>query len=416
MTHFHRAKMYKSRFRIWGWRKNIRFDPDIDPDKVQDIINSKHPEAAGDLRAQVLLDNGQLVDIGRLHRHLRRKRRYKEMPLTTRINQPDIFYNSEAIFYSARSHTLGHYQGKIKGVTDALDLFAREKLITGRWLKFTDEIKDLMQQQNLGEAIVQMRRAPDEVAAMVQTEPTALLVNLFVYILKLCNCAAITPAEIKQFRLVVKSLLHYAASLLFSGSSGRQTPHPLQIIIKGLATAPDSVLSEIASRAWLVICQSWAELVVLDSSSAVSKGSVNQWLETGDPGEEDGMWFSRIIEGIIDRTMAKYEAECGKRDIRCIEALQSKAELIIYTNMARQLDCYLDSRLEELYLEILNRGAQGARRADALKFLVKSHRGRGEWDLAESYARLCLAPMDTNSGNQSPVVLEEDMPENLLRK
>lgn len=411
MTQLHRAKMYKTRFRIWGWRKNIRLDPDIDAGKVQEVINSRRPEETGDLRTRnFLLANGQLVDIGRLQRHLRRKRRNKEMPLTIRVNQPDIFYNSEAIFYSVRSHTLGRYQGKIQGVTDALDLFAREELITGRWLRFTDEIKDLMQQQNLGEAIVQMRRAPDEVATMVKTEPTALFVNLFMYILKLCNCPAITDAESRQFRLVVKSLLHYAASLLFSGSPGRQTSHPLQIIIKGLATAPDSDLSEIAARAWQVTCQSWAELVLLDSSSAVSKGSMIQWLEIGDQGEKDGMWFARIIEGIIDRTMAKYEAAYGKRDIRCIKALQSKAELIVYTNMARRLDCHLDSRLEELYLQILCRGAQGARRADALKFLAESHRARGEWDTAEAYARLCPAPMDSNWEKPSSVVLDEEMP------
>ncbi|KAK2613171.1 hypothetical protein N8I77_000098 [Diaporthe amygdali] len=402
------AKMYKSRFRIWGWRKNIRFDSDIDTGRVQEFINSRRPEDAGDLQAEkVLLANGQLVDIGRLHRHLRRKRRYKDMQLAIRINQPDIFYNSEAIFYSVRSHTLGRYQGKIKGVTDALDLFAREEPITGRWLRFTDEIKDLMQQQNLGEAIVQMRRAPEEVAAMVRTEPTALFVNLFMYILKLCDYPAITHAESRQVRLVVKSLFHYTASLLFSGSPGLQTSHPLQVIIKGLATAPDSDLSEIASRAWMVTCQSWAELVFLDSSSAVSKGSVIQWLEIGDQGVKDGMWFSRIIEGIIDGTMASCEAAYDKRDIRCIEALQSKAELIIYTNMAKRLDYHLDPRLEELYLQILNRGAQGARMADALKFLAESHRARGEWDMAETYARLCPAQMDSNGEKPSSVVLEE---------
>jgi hypothetical protein len=317
------------------------------------------------------------------------------MTPTTRINQPDIFYNSEVIFYSARSHTLSQYQGRIKGVTDALDLFAKEELITGRWLRFTDQIKDLMQQQNLGEAIVQMRRTPDEVAAMIQTEPTALSVNLFMYILKLCNYPATTHAESRQVRLVVKSILHYAASLLFSGSPGLQTSHPLQIIIKGLATAPESDLSEITSRAWLVTCQSWAELACLDPSSAVSQGSMIQWLETGDQGEKDGMWFSRIIEGIVDGTVAKYEAAYGKRDVRCIEALQSKADLIIYTNMAKRLDCHLDPRLEELYQQILIRGAQGAPRADALKFLAESHRARGGWDMAEAYARWRLAPMNS---------------------
>lgn len=418
MTQLHRAKMYKSKFRIWGWRKNIRFDPDKDTGRVQDVFDSRRSETAGGPWAQeVLLANGQLVDIGRLYRYLRRKRRDKEMPLTIRINQPDIFYNSQAIFHSARSHTLGRYQGKIKSVTDALDLFAREEPITGRWLRFTDEIKDLMQQQNLDEAIIHMRRAPDEVAAMIQTEPTALFVNLFMYIVKLCDCAAITHAESRQVRLVVKSLLHYTASLLFSASPAFQTSRPLQIIIKGLATAPDSDLREIASRAWQVTCQSWAELVFLDNSSAVSKGSVMQSLEEiGDEGEKDGMWFTRIIEGMIDGTVANYEATYGRRDIRCIEALQSKADLIIYTNTVKRLDCHLDPRLEELYLQILTRGAQGARRADALKFLAESHRARGEPGMAEEHARLCLTLMDSNSGKPSSVVLDKETPNTLPYK
>lgn len=417
MTQLHRPKMYKHRFRMWGWRKNIKLDPDTDTGRVQGVILGRRSEDAADLRAQqVLLANGQLVDIGRLHRHLRRKRRNKETPLTIRINQPDMFYNSEAVFYSARSYTLGRYQEKIKGVTDALDLFAREELITGRWLRFTGRIKDLMQQQNLAEAIVQMRRAPDEVAAMVRTEPTALFVNLFMYILKLCNYPAVSHDEEKQTRVVAKSLLHYAASLLFSGSESVHTSHPLQIIIKGLAIAPDADLSEIASRAWLVTCQSWAELVFLDSSSAVSEGSMIQWLELGDQGDRDGMWFSRIIEGIIDRTIAKYEAAYGKYDIRCIETLQSKAELMIYTNKAKQLDCHLDPRLEELYLEILARGAQGARRTDALKFLAESHQARGERDMAEAYVRLCLMPTDSNGEKPSSVLHNEEMPSTLPSK
>lgn len=387
--------MYKKRFRIWGWRKNIRLDPDIDTGRVQDIINSRRREHAGDPQAEkILLPNGQLVDIGRLHRHLRRRRRYEEMPLTTRINQPDIFYNSAAIFYSARSHTLRQYQGRVKGVTDSVNIFAREELTTARWIRFADELKDLMQQQNLDEAIVQLRRAPDEVAAMVQTKPTALFVNLFMFILKVCDHPAITHTESRQIRLVVKSLLRYAASLLFSSSPGLQTPHPLQIIVKGLATAPESDLCEIAFRAWLVTCQSWAELASLDASPAVCSGTVIQWLETGNEGERDGMWFSKLLEGIVDRTLAKYEAADAKRDIRFIEALHRKAELLIYTNMAKQLDCHLDPRLEGLYLEILDQGAQGARRADALEFLAESYRARGEQDTAEVYAQLCLAHID----------------------
>lgn len=389
------AKMYKTRLRAWGWRKYIRLGPGTDTGIVQDVISIRHPEDDGGPPAQkVLLANGQLVDLGRLQQHLRRKRRQRENPLGIRIAQPDAFHLSEAIFYSARSHTVSRYQGRLHGVKDALDIFAGDEPAIGRWLRFTDEIQDLMKKQNLAGAIVKMRRAPDEVAAMIESEPTVLLSNLFMYILKVGNYAAVNHTESRHVKLVVKSLLQYTASLLASGSSGTQTSRPLQTIVNGLATAPESDLGEIASRSWLVILQSCAEVSGLDPSAAVSEGSLVKWLQTGDQGEKDGLWFLEIIQGIIDGTVAKLEAVFGKNDFRCLEGLQRKADLIMYANIARRRPFQLDPRLEEMYLQILERGAQGEQRADALRFLAEIHRARGELGIGEDYSRLRLAPVD----------------------
>lgn len=399
MTQLHRTKTYKHRFRVWGWRKNIKLDPGRETGVVQDLIK------AGDARAQeVILANGQLVDIGRLHQHLRRKRLYKETPVTIRINQPDDYYNSEEIFYSIRLHTLGRYQGKLNRVTDPLDLIGSDELRPSRWHKFTDETKELMQRQNLDELIVHMRRAPDEVANLVQVEPTVLYVMLLMYIIKLCDQDTLAHAQPRQFRLVVKSLFNYAASLLLSRREGMHTSHPLYKIVKGLATAPDGDLSEIASRGYQVTLHAWVEIVLLDSPSVVSKG---------DQGEKDEGWFHGFIEAMVNKTIAEREAKYGKRHIRCIEALQSKTELLIYTNTANRIDSHLDPRLQELYLQILVRGAQGSSRADALKFLAASHRARGELDAAEDYERLLHAPMDSEWEEPSHVLLEEEMPGDL---
>lgn len=395
MTQLHRPKVYKTRFRTWGWRKYIRLDPATDTRRVQDVIKSRLPgDAGGPQTKTVRLANGQLVDVHRLQQHIIRKQRYREAPLSIRINQPDVFQHTEAIFYSARSHTLSQYAGRLNDVGDALELFAAEEPIIGRWFRFTDEIQELMKQHNLGGAIVQMRRAPDEVAAMIKTEPTVFLSNLFMYILKVGNYTAIHPTEARHVKLVVKSLLQYAVSLLISGSSGVQFTRQVQTIVRGLATASESDLGEIASRSWLVILQSCAQIAGLDPSAAVAEGSLVKWLQTGDQGEKDGLWFLEIIQGIIDGTVARLEAAFGKRDPRCIEGLERKAGLIIYANMARRRNSHLDPRLEELYLQILERGAKGAQRAGALNFLAESYRARGELGVGEDYARLSVAPTD----------------------
>lgn len=395
MTQLHRHKVYKNRFRAWGWRKYIRLDPGTDTRKVQDVIKSRLPEDAGGQQTQTIrLANGQLVDVKRLQQHIIRKRRHREAPLSIRINQPDVFHHTEAIFFSARSHTLSQYTGRLNGVGDALEIFAAEEPVIGRWFRFTDEIQELMKQQNLSGAIVQMRRAPDEVAAMIKTEPTVFLSNLFMYILKVGNYADINPTESRHVKLVVKSLLQYAMSLLISGSSGVQFTRQVQNIVKGLATASETDLGEITSRSWLVILQSCAQIAGLDPSAAVAEGSLVKWLQTGDQGEKDGLWFLEIIQGIIDGTVARLEAAYGKNDFRCIEGLERKAGLIIYANMARRRNSHLDPRLEELYLQILERGAKGAQRAGALNFLADSYRARGDLGAGEDYARLSVVPRD----------------------
>ncbi|POS71850.1 hypothetical protein DHEL01_v209758 [Diaporthe helianthi] len=386
-------KVYKNRFRIWGWRKYIRLDPAADTRRVQDVISNTSQEdgAGGRLQGQkVRLANGQLVDVQRLQQHIMRKRRYKEAPLTCRINQPDVFHHTEAIFHSARSHTLRQYQGRLRNVEDTLEIFAADEPIIGRWLRFTEEIQGLLKQQNLSGAIVQMRRAPDEVAAMTKAEPTVLLSNLFMYILKVGNYTAVDPTESRHVKLVVKSLLQYAASLLVSGTPGAQTTRQMQAIVKGLATASESDLGEITSRSWLVILQSCAQIAGLDPSAAVAEGSLVKWIETGDQGEKDGLWFLEITQGIIDGTVARLEAAFGKHYFRCIDALQRKAYVIKYANTARRRDSRLDPRLEDLYLQILERGAKGAQRAEALNFLAESHRAHRELGLGEDYARSSL--------------------------
>ncbi|KAG8163009.1 hypothetical protein KVR01_007487 [Diaporthe batatas] len=392
-------KMYKSRFRTWGWRKYITLDPGTDTRKVQDVIKSTLSEDAGGQKTQIIrLANGQLatVDIKRLQQHIRRKRQpqARQAPLTIRINQPDVFYHTEAIFYSARTHTLSRYEGRLNGTRDTFDIFASEEPIIGRWLRFTDEIQGLMKQQNLSGAIVKMRRAPDEVAAMIKAEPTVLLSNLFMYILKVGHYTAVTPTESTHVRLVVKSLLQYAASLLASSSSGAQATRQLHDIVRGLAAASEGDLGEIASRSWLVILQSCAEISGLDPSAAVAEGSLMKWLASGGQGETDGFWFLDIIRGIVDGTLARLEAAFGRRDFRCIEVLHRKAYLLIYGNTVRRRDFRLDPKLEALYLEMLERGAKGASRAGALRFLAEFYQARGEFSVGEHYAQLSTASMD----------------------
>lgn len=363
--------MFKSRFIAWGWRKNIKLTAGLDPKEVH---NTPYEDSVRP-GTQIRLANGQIVDTSKLQKHLRRKRVYTTVPLTAVVQPPDTHHITEAVFAYTRTYALGRHEKEINNLTEALSILTLDEPSTNRWFKFTTEINDAMKQQDVSQALVRMRKAPEEVAIMFKSEPSTTICNIFMLIVQLNRYAEAAGTDAEQFRVLLKALLKYAASLGFSGALGVPSSHPLPHLMQSLASVPHSELSEVSIRAWKVTCQAWAEMAFSNYFSAVGSKSLATWLRVGDKGDMDGMWFFKLIEGIIDEQLQAFEQLYGKRDFRYLDSLQGKADLLSYVDMAKGVDCYEDPRIIAVYQQMLANGAQGPRRTAALKFLAKASAG-----------------------------------------
>ncbi|KAI3400080.1 hypothetical protein diail_4618 [Diaporthe ilicicola] len=363
------AKMFKTRFIGWGWRKNIKLTAGLDPKEVRDDPQADSVKPG----TQVRLANGQIVDANRLQKHLRRKKVYAVVPLATAVRPPDDHHLTEAVFAHTRTYVFGRHEGKISSLTEALSIIMIDEPSTGRWFSFTTAVNDAMRQGNISHALVQMRRAPDEIAAMFHSHPSTLICNIFMLIVQLSSYPEATGPDSVQFRVLLKSLLKYAASLGLSGPLNLPNSHPLPHLMQSLAGVPHSDLSEVAIRAWKVTCQAWTALAFGDSFSAIGSKSLATWLRAGDIGEMDGMWFFKLIEGLIDEKLVACEQLYGMSDFRTLDCLRGKAELFSFIDVAKGKNCYRNWKIRTIYRQILDHGARGSRRTDALRFLAKGY-------------------------------------------
>lgn len=359
--------MYKTRFIGWGWRKNIKLTAGLDPKEVHDTPY----EDAVRPGTKVRLANGQIVDTSRLQKHLRRKKVYSTVPLAAVVRPPDSHHVTEAVFAYSRTYCFGRHENEISSLTEALSIISLDQPATSRWFSFTNEINDAMKENNVSQALVRMRRAPEELAVMFRSQPSTIICNIFMLIVQLNRYAETTSADLEQFRVLLKALLKYAASLGFSGALGVPSSHPLPHLMQSLASVSHSELSEVAIRAWKVTCQAWAEMAFASYFPVVGTKSLATWLRVGHKTEMDGVWFFQLIEGIIDEQLQAYEEMYGKRDVRYLDSLQAKVELLFFMDMAKGADCYKDPRITAIYQQMLANGAQGPRRAAAISFLAR---------------------------------------------
>lgn len=363
--------MFKSRFIAWGWRKNIKLTTGLDPKAVQETPYEDSVKPGTKIR----LANGQIVDTSRLQRHLRRKKVYTKVPLTTVIRPPDSHHITEAVFAYTRTYAFGRHEREITCLSEALKIITLDQPSTSRWFTFAGEVNDAMRQHDVGQALVRMRRAPDEVAVMFRSQPSTTICNIFMLIVQLSRYAeaATGTEDAEQFRVLLKALLRYAASLGFSGALGLPRAHPLPHLMQSLALVPHAELSEVAIRAWKVCCQAWAEMTFSSTASGVGSKSLQTWLRVSDRGDMEGMWFFKLIDGIIEEQLEAFEQMYGRGDSRYIETLQCKAELLSFVAMGRGLNCYEDPKIVAIYQQIVDHAPPGPRRMAALDFLAQGH-------------------------------------------
>lgn len=111
-----RPKMYKQRFRRWGFRKNIRLQEAEDEMDFYELTNARElRQDTAEPSSAVQLASGQVVDLDRLVAHLRRKmlyRRQTQKTITpTYVTPPEELYVCEAVL----DNTWAYLVSKMKG-------------------------------------------------------------------------------------------------------------------------------------------------------------------------------------------------------------------------------------------------------------------------------------------------------------
>lgn len=402
-------RSYKRRVAEWGWRKNIQVQDGVDDRAVHEALKSRYVAATDPSteppqppqqnhkttttkRSHVRLASGQLVDVDRLAQHVRRKcarasgaeqhraqqdaapahahtQHAIQLPWTVRT--PEALRLYEVIFVHSRSYTYGRHDN-VSDIRSAAAVLSRDKLAAHRWGQFATSVQAALAEQNLHEALVRMRAAPEEVATIIATQPSNILCSFFMFVLQISCWRAADACAVRQFWALLKALFRYGATL--ARAEGLRGEHPLMQVLQNLASVPDEEMSEVAFRAWAVTCQAWGTLVSLEgnSSPAVPAACIQRWLDYGDKGD-----MMEVMFNFLDETLKTCDAEHGKTDQRGIKVLYTKTELLTWLLNEQGLDCYTNPSLLLLYQEILDRGAQGQIMGAALDFLAKGREGLG---------------------------------------
>ncbi|PSR92393.1 hypothetical protein BD289DRAFT_428777 [Coniella lustricola] len=246
-------------------------------------------------RAEIELATGQVVDLKRLATHLRRKRiqaRYyahKTAAATAMrtVRPPSSFYICEKVLESTRSYIFGRFKESLRTAA-SIDASRTLRPAQRKWNKFLFTIRGpLCSPARFGEALVLMRRAPDELRDLLTAQPAAVLSSLFMFVVCVARCLRSlgTTDEAKQFSGVVRALLRYVAGLTGSataemsgsgaiteGTSAQQqirdsdpagdrprytSQHPISQLLNALMRVEDDQLYPLAVQAWKLSCQSW---------------------------------------------------------------------------------------------------------------------------------------------------------------
>lgn len=389
--------MYKTRLKSWGCRKNISLrNNGLDIDTVQRALYDNQ-------RRDIRLPNGQMVNSSRLAAHIRRRLQGRpatsQLPYLRAVQPPNTLYISEAVLFSVRTYILGEYQDTIT-TAEALDeLRRRGSAESSKWSRFTYAVKDALNEDKFNQALVLMRQAPEELQLLLHSRPANLLSQLFMFLAHLTRKPFPDEGQRAQFLVVVRSLVGYGESL----AAQLQLPgaHPLRRLLRTLAL-PDlgrHGLGQLAAQAWRLSLSTWDGIVTVPESTS----ALGEWMNYSAIGGLGGL--PADFGTTIEQTLRNLEAKHGERDARCIKALWMHAEYLSTVDSDRGQDRLLNTRIRDVYQELLRRGAEGAPRLVAYRYMADSHRVRGEHGLAEENMRSSIDVMQGAFGEAEPMVL-----------
>ncbi|KAJ0114739.1 hypothetical protein J7T55_004480 [Diaporthe amygdali] len=394
------AKMYKTRLRFWGFRKNISLRDGLDSDAVHRALSDNH-------RGPVRLPNGQVVDSSRLATHMRRRLQGRgalarqgttQMPHLQAVRPPNTFYISEAVLFSVRSYIMGLYQGTVT-TGEALDEL-RWSNAGAKWSRFAYAVKAALSEDKFNQALVLMRQAPEEIRLLIQDQPANLLSQLLLFIVHATRRQFSDEAQRTQFLIVVRSLINYGESVAAHNPALRLPPNqPLRQLLRALSQSnlEKNDLNQLATQAWRLSLSTWDDMVP-ESTTALG-----EWMNFSNVGGLSGLPTNFGTR--IEQSLASLEARYGERDERCIKTLRLKAEYILTVDDDRGINEMLDDRVRDIFVEVLRRGAEGVPRLVAYRYIADYHRERGEQELAEENLRSSIDVMRENFGESDLMVL-----------
>lgn len=394
--------MYKSRLKSWGCRKNISLRDGLDSNTVQLALHENQ-------RGHVRLPNGQMVDSSRLAAHIRRRLQGRgpaianhgtaHMPHLRAVQPPNTFYISEAVLFSVRTYILGEYQDTITTAEDLDELRRRGSAGSSKWSRFTYAVKAALNEDRSSHALVLMRQAPEELSLLLHGRPANLLSQLFMFLAHVTRRPFSDEGQRAQFLVVVRSLVTYGESL----AAQLQLPraHPLRQLLRALSLPAlgRHDLGQLASQAWRLSLSTWDDVVAVPESTS----AIGEWMNYTAVAGLGGL--PADFGATIEQTLRNLEARHGERDERCIKALWMHAEYLSTVDDDRGLDAHLDGRICGIFRELLRRGAEGAPRLVAHRFIADAHRARGEQGLAEENLRSSIDVMRGAFGETEPMVL-----------
>lgn len=406
--------MFKTRLISWGLRKNIRLKAGRDDDVIQKLAsptdNAQPASHYAPVRSRtVRLSNGLVVDADRLAEHMRRKR-YRTKggtsppPITT-VRPPDSYCIFETVFASAQSYILGRFQGVVT-TPEALDKVREGDQLVTHWVSYSSAIRSATlerpllkrsaaaEKQMFNDALVLMRRAPQELGALIRHQPANVTGYIF-FFLMISTRRNIFPDQpmAKQFSAVVKALMRYMA-VAFSADDV-DLPVPLRQLLRNIASIEDEyLLNRLAVQAWKLNCKTWESLL---GGRGGSKTLINDWLSFQYAGESNEL--PKNFGEFIDDTLRRSEPKYGP----------SYAQILWYSahyRFSKDKDAGLDPNKNEeivsIYKQILRSGPTLVPRVNSLRMLAEVSKGNGDAEAMETYLREAIHVLRTERGEDEP--------------
>lgn len=396
MSTYPRKKIYKNRLKKWGISKNIRL-----PKPPREVNGRVLPllklaeGPAGSRDAKILqLSTGQVVEASRLETYLRRRAHpsynKRHTPFPAHLRAPDAMHTSGSVVVLTRDFIRGCWEGTVRTGGD-LDLLREAEAPATRGLLFlTSAVCEALEQDDMRGALGEMRRAPALLVELLRRPPSSAL-SVFCRLLALTVRAVQdgqpgrprrSGVEVQYFFNALRALIRYAVLFVTSPDGlGLPAAHPLAGIMRGFLSVDDSMIFQLAMRAWKMSCATSDSLLERPGGCP---SSFADWLDLTE-GAQALDDLPPDLGRVMEATVGEYEQRYGPSSQRTLKTMWYHACYLITVDSDRGSNEYRNEKAFQINKEMLRRGVKGRARSSAHTFVAMVYAERGERALAEEH-------------------------------